>query len=336
MDYKELIKKYWFVALIGVLLIVFIGVYAMDAYKNRELTVQSKDVDGKSAVYSVDGEYVLADDFFNSLYQVNGLSSEFTAFQRAVLNSAYETTDDMNTLATSNAAYAYQQYGEPYIVSILQSMGYTNGSDDLVDYYIDSQKSNLLTSDYLKAHEAEYITPYQTENDGRVIYHILVKVADVASETDADGNTTYTANPTEEESKKLQDILEALKTKPFQEVAAEYSDDSSAQSGGYIGYIGKANGTNYYPVFTEASMKLANDEVSEPITSQAGYHIIWNAGSSTETLLNDNSFLTLLLQDNPTISLRSVMDKAKELNYEIVDETLSNMIKAQLESGETE
>ena len=61
MDYKELLKKYWFVGVVAIVLLVFVGVYAADAYKNRELTVTAKDVDGKSAVYSVDGEYVLFD-----------------------------------------------------------------------------------------------------------------------------------------------------------------------------------------------------------------------------------------------------------------------------------
>ena len=336
MDYKELIKKYWFVGLIGILLIVFIGVYAKDAYDNRELTVPSKQVDGKYAVYSVDGEYKMADDFYDSLFKMNGLNCEFTAFQRQVLNASYETTDEMNTLATSNASYAYAQYGEEYIVSTLQTLGYVNGSDDLVNYYIDMQKNSLLTADYLKANESEFVTPYQQENGGRIIYHILVKVADVTTETDADGNTICTANPTEEETKKLNDVLEALKTKPFQEVAAEFSEDSSAQNGGYIGYVSKQSASNYVAPFSNAALELGNDAVSDPITSQYGYHIIWNDGSSTDTLLQDNSFLQELLNANPNITIKSVMAKADELGFEIIDESLSNMIKAQLESGETE
>ena len=47
MDAKELLKKYWFIGVIGIALLVFIGVYAADAYKNREITVNTKQVDGK-------------------------------------------------------------------------------------------------------------------------------------------------------------------------------------------------------------------------------------------------------------------------------------------------
>lgn len=336
MDYKELLKKYWFVCVVGIALIAFVGVYAADAYNHRELTVGNKQIDGKYVVYSVDGENVFADDFYDSLYTQTGLSSEFTAYQRAILNSAYETTEDMETLAANYSSYYYQQYGEEYLISQLQSMGYVNGSQDLNNYFIDTQKSELLVKDYLKANETEILTPFIQENDPRVIYHILVKVADIETITDEDGKQTYKANPTEEETKKLNDILEALKTTPFQEVAMQYSDDTSGQAGGYIGCISNLNGSNYYPVFTEASMKLKNDEVSDVVTSSAGYHIIWNAGNSVDTLLNDSEFITELQNLYPTIQIKAVTEKATELGFEIVDQKLQSLIDAQLESGDAE
>lgn len=336
MDYKELLKKYWFVCLVGVVLVAFIGVYAADAYKNRELTVASKQIDGKYIVYSVDGENVFADDFYDSLYTQNGLNSEFTAYERAILNAAYETTEDMETLAANYSSYYYQQYGEEYLISQLQSMGYVNGTQDLNNYFIDTQKSELLVKDYLKQHEDDILTPFIEENDPRVIYHILVKVADIETITNDDGTESYKANPTEEETKKLNDILEALKTTPFEEVAMQMSDDTSAQVGGYIGCISNLNGSNYYPVFTEASMKLENDQVSDVVTSSAGYHIIWNAGSSVETLLNDSEFITEVQNQNSNIQIKAVSDKAEELGFEIVDQKLKSLIDAQLESGDAE
>lgn len=335
MDYKELLKKYWFVGVVAVVLLVFVGVYAADAYKNRELTVAAKDVDGKSAVYSVDGEYVFADDFYNSLYNQSGLNAEFIAYQRAVFSKAYETTDDMNTIASNYASYMYQQYGKEYVDSQLAAMGYVNGSDDLINYYIDAQKRDLLVKDYCLANVDQIVTPYIEENDPRVIYHILVKVEDVTSSTDADGNTVYTANPTQEETNKLNGALEALKTKSFQDVASEYSDDSSATYGGYIGLIDK-NTTQYVQEFKDASMALKADEVSEPVLSQYGYHIIWNAGQSVDTLLNEPDFLSQLETINPTIAIKAITEKAEALGFEIVDENLKTFINAQLESGDAQ
>lgn len=336
MDYKELLKKYWFVGLIAIVLIAFVGIYSVDAYKNRELTVSSKQVDGQYAVYSVDGEYVFADDFYDSLYTTSGLNCEFIQFQRVILGKAYETTEDMESIASNYAAYMIQTYGEEYIETSLQQMGYTNGSSDLTNYYVDSQKRNLLISDYVKANEERILTPYVEENDPRMIYHILIMVDDITSEVGEDGSTVYTANPTDEEKAKLTEVLEALKTKSFQEVAQQYSDDSSSQQGGLIGVISKANSSNYYPIFSETSLALDNDAVSDVITSQAGYHIIWNAGNSTDTLLEDTNFLAELENSNTSIGIEAVMSKADELGYEIVDEQLLAMVNAQLESGEAE
>lgn len=337
MDYKELLKKYWFVGIIGIVLVVFVGVYAVDAFKSRELTVNAKDVDGKSAVYSVDGDYVFADDFYDSLYKQNGLNCELVAYQRAVLSKAYETSEDMKALATNYAAYIYQQYGQDTLDDELTSMGYTNGSDDLVDYYIDSQKRDLLVEDYCKANESTYVAPYIEENDPRIIYHILVKIDknNITETEDADGNTSYTANPSQEETNKLNTILEELKSRPFQEVAKEYSDDTSAETGGYIGLVTK-NTTSYVKEFQDASMALKSDEVSEPVLTEYGYHIIWNAGQSKETLYTDPSFFKEIENANPTLGIKAITDKANELGFEILDANFKSYISAQLESGETE
>lgn len=332
MNYKDLFKKYWFVGLIGIVLIVFIGIYAVDAYNNRELTVSSKQVDGKYVVYSVDGDNVYADDFYNSLFTSNGLNCEFIQFEREIFNKAYETTEEMSTLASNYASYMFQQYGEEYISDQLKQMGYIDGTSDLIQYYIDSQKSELLVADYIKANKDDVFTSYAQDNSPRMIYHILVKVADISSETAEDGSTVYTANPTAEEQEKLNKILEALKTKAFEEVAKEYSDDTSGQQGGMIGVISNANASNYYPIFSETSLTLSDDEVSEVITSQAGYHIIWNAGSSLDILLLDSNFIYDLQDSMPALNIKAIMAKANELGYEIVDKDLLAMVNAQLES----
>ena len=62
MDKKELLKKYWFIGVIAIALLVFVGIYAADAYKNREIVVNNKQTDGKYVAYTLDGEPVFADD----------------------------------------------------------------------------------------------------------------------------------------------------------------------------------------------------------------------------------------------------------------------------------
>lgn len=330
MDYKELLKKYWFVGLIGIVLIVFVGIYAVDAINNREPVVGEKQVDGKYAVYSVDGEYTFADEFYDSLYKQSGLNYAFTAYKKAIVNKAYETTDEMNELASYNASAIYQQYGEDYVVSVLEQNGYVDGVDDLKNFIIDQNKEQLLVKDYIKANQDKYVKSYVEENDPRIIYHILVKVADITTATDENGNETYTANPTDEENAKLSQVLEALKTQSFEEVAMQYSDDGSASNGGYIGYISKANASNFFPVFANKAMEMKNDDVSDVIVSQAGYHILWNAGNSTETLLNDSSFIDEIINIKPTASVNAYTEKGTEYGIEIVDKDLKKLFDSMI------
>lgn len=332
MKFSEILKKYWFVGVIGILLIVFIGIYGADAYKNREIVVSNKEVDGKYVVYSVDGKDIIADDFYNTLYDKNGLSCAFVQFQRAVLDNAIETTDDMKEIATNYAAYIYQTYGEDYVLDQLQQMGYVNGTDDLIQYYIDSQKQTMLVNEYLTANSDTYLKPFIEENDPRVIYHILVKVADITETKDADGNSVFTANPTTEEKVKLDAVLKGLETKSFEDVAVELSDDSSGKNGGYIGYIGNDNYNNYYQIFSKTAMQLKNDEVSDVITSQAGYHILWNAGNSIDVLLQDSNFMQTITEKYPNLTIKAVMEKADLTGFEIVDSSLKELIQSQLES----
>ena len=333
MKMKDILKTYWFVGIIAVLLVVFIGAYEIDAIKTAETKVQAKQIDGQYVVYSVDGQNKFADEFYDSLYKENGANCALMAYQRAILNKTYETTSEMKTIAGTWAANAYQYYGEAFLNDQLVAMGYTNGIDDAVDYYIDAQKQDLLIKDYLKEHFDEYVPAYQEQYNGRIIYHILVKVADVTTSTDEDGNTIYTPNPTEEEAKKLQDVLKALETEDFKQVAFDYSDDGSASTYGYIGFISENNKAQYYVPFANKSMELKENEVSDVVNSTAGYHIILNDGTDKDVLLEDANFLSEIENTNPTISVKAITAKAEELGYEIVDEDLKALVDAQLNQG---
>ena len=334
MDKKELFKKYWFVGVIALALLVFIGIYAADAYKNREIVVNNKQTDGKYVAYTLDGEPVFADDLYTSLYETGGISQAIVAYERAVFAQGYETTTEMDSIASSSAASILSQYSEDYILESLQAMGYTGGIDDLKQYYIDAQKQELLLKDHIVANADEYITPMLGTN-GRLIYHILV-LCDTTEVLDEDGNVIgYEANPTDEQKQKIQTIQNALadENNTFDYVAYMYSDDGSSQNGGYIGVINEENRSMYDFVFADTALSLADGEVSEPIVSQFGYHIIRNAGMTSDVLLDDYYFMADLENNYPSMTLKAIMDKGEELGFEIKNEDLKQMIANQLEEN---
>ena len=334
MDKKELIKKYWFIGVVAVVLLAFVGIYAADAYKNREVIVNNKQVDGKYVAYSLDGEPVYADDLYASLYEKNGVSQAVVAFERAIFNQGYETTDEMNTNATNSAASILSRYSEDYVLESLNAMGYTGGIDDLKQYYIDAQKQELLIKDYVAANADTYLKDSIGTN-GRLIYHILVK-CDTTPVTDENDNIIgYEANPTDEQKEKLTQIQDALadENNSFEYVAYTYSEDSSSSNGGYIGMINEENKDMYDQFFAETSLKLNEGEVSEPIVSQFGYHIIKNVAMTNEALLNDYYYLASLESTYPTMAIKAIMEKGTELGFEIKDEDLKAQIEAQLEEN---
>ncbi len=331
MDKKELLKKYWFVGIVGLLLLAFIGMYCYDAYQNREILVSNKQTDGKYVAYELDGEPVYADDLYDTLYSAGGFSQAVLAYERAIFEAAYETTDEMKNLAANSASYILSYNSEADILDGLRQMGYTGGIDDLTQYYIDAQKQELMIKDYVIAHADDLLTP-EIGTNGRLIYHILVK-CDVTEVTDEDGNVIgYEANPTDEQKEKLSQIENALNdgTSSFENIAYQYSEDGSSSDGGYIGILNEENRENYDFVFADTALSLADGEISQPVVSQFGYHIIKNAGVSAEAILNDYYFLSDLENNNPELALKAVMEKADELGFEIKNEDLLNQIKSQL------
>ncbi|OAS87078.1 MULTISPECIES: peptidylprolyl isomerase [Metabacillus] len=57
----------------------------------------------------------------------------------------------------------------------------------------------------------------------------------------------------------------------FAELAKEYSTDGSAESGGDLGFFGEGS---MVAEFEEAAFSLEVDEISEPVKTEHGYHII--------------------------------------------------------------
>lgn len=74
---------------------------------------------------------------------------------------------------------------------------------------------------------------------------------------------------TEEEAQDVMDRLDAGES--FEEVAAEVSIDSTAYRGGDLGWFGEGS---MIPEFEQAAFALQPGEISQPVQSQFGWHII--------------------------------------------------------------
>ncbi len=145
----------------------------------------------------------------------------------------------------------YQSHQEAYKTPEQASIEYVELSLD------DISKKIEVTDDKLHAYYEEQKDQYSTP-ERRKISHILFAVN---SKTD---DKTALA--------KAQKAAEDLKTKDFAALAGEISDDKpSAKKGGDLGLL--IAGAMDKP-FEEAASKLKLNEVSKPVKSSAGYHLI--------------------------------------------------------------
>jgi len=88
--------------------------------------------------------------------------------------------------------------------------------------------------------------------------HILIKLSEVVSESDA--------------KHRMDDIKERLDNGAnFADLARQYSEDGSASSGGDLGWL---NPGDTLPEFEKAMNELKDNEISQPIRTPFGWHII--------------------------------------------------------------
>ena len=75
-----------------------------------------------------------------------------------------------------------------------------------------------------------------------------------------------------EQEYEAKDLLAKLKDgKPFEELAQKFSKCPSSEDGGDLGYFGKGM---MVPEFEVAAFALKKDEISTPVRTQFGYHLI--------------------------------------------------------------
>jgi len=88
--------------------------------------------------------------------------------------------------------------------------------------------------------------------------HILIKLSEVVSESDA--------------KHRMDDIKERLDNGgSFADLARQYSEDGSASNGGDLGWL---NPGDTVPEFEKAMAEMKDNEISQPIRTPFGWHII--------------------------------------------------------------
>ncbi|WP_453990624.1 peptidylprolyl isomerase [Bacillus nitroreducens] len=182
----------------------------------------------------------------------------------------------------------------------------------------------LLKSDMLK--EKAALEEVEVK-EGEVVKasHILAKFSD-------NPNEEVTEEQKAEAKKKIDEVKAKLDSgEKFEDVAKEFSDDSTAQNGGDLGWFGKGR---MVPEFEETAFSLKEGEVSDIVESQFGYHIIKVTGTTEgfedmEQEKKDEIRRALLQADQSGATLQSALDKAIEnADVKVKDKDFKDLFKA--------
>lgn len=151
--------------------------------------------------------------------------------------------------------------------------------------------------------ELEYL--YQTKNV--TASHILIPFDEEDAESE-DGKTA------EDKIKEVMDKLNA--GEDFAEVAKEYSQDpGTAENGGDLGVL---DPNQLVPEFSKAAFKLKEGEISEPVESDFGYHII------LVTKVEDKEDVKPLDEIREDIEMEA---KVRKMDQETIQAELDKLIK---------
>ncbi|WP_050179649.1 peptidylprolyl isomerase [Domibacillus robiginosus] len=167
--------------------------------------------------------------------------------QKKVLAEKYEVTDEEVEAKIKDLK---KELGDQYETALSQSGMDEEGLKEYLKLEILREKAAFADVKVTDKELKEFYNTWQPEIN---VSHILVA-----------------------DEKKAAEVKQKLaKGSKFEDLAKEYSSDTaSAEKGGSLGWIDNSARGQFVPEFTAALSKLKVNQVSAPVKTQFGYHII--------------------------------------------------------------
>ena len=206
--------------------------------------------------------------------------------------------------------------------SALTQSGYKD-IDAFKDSVVQSLQYSEFLKKYVKANFDEVFDDYYKMEAPRKMSLIKVTMSDPA-------------NPTDEEKAKLEEIQSLLKTdKSFEDIASQYSDDTTKSAKGNIGIVDSTAKLKdiYGEEVEKAALTLEQGKITAPIQGSGGYYILKCTTTDKETIKKELKTIDvdspLLVYDTylvylvfNTYDIKYGDDSVKETIQKIVDENL--------------
>lgn len=308
----DILRNNWFVVLIALIIIGFIGYFVYDTNKDN---VSGKTVNNEQIVASIDGDDISANDVYDEATPYDG-STIYNMYKNAVVNQSIKTTkslkSDAKTLESTikqNASSQSDDY-ESTLTTELAKYGYSS-YDQLNDYCLTSVKEKEMNKRYIKKHY-NAVKKAWIEKNPRTVSIIKMEVSDADNLTDT-------------ETKKKNNIDKALSKESFADVAKAFSEDSNtANKKGFAGYIDSDSADT---TSSDSSSTVPSDVVTQALTMKKGETSDWitvtdSSGTSLyKVYINQTDDAKIFNAKSETVAnqaLYAILNSDSSLSYKIL------------------
>ena len=267
------------------------------------LVACSSDKDDSDDVVETKSGNITKDEFYNKLKDEAGEGVLQQMVLVKVLEGKYEASDEE---VDSRIDSLKDEIGEQFDMW-MQQQGFED-EDDLRDQIYPAVLQEKALMEEVDITDEELKEEYESRKTEIKAQHILV-------------DDEETANEVKEKIDNGED---------FAELAEEYSTDGSAENGGDLGYFSKGD---MVPAFEQAAFDMEVDEVSDPVQSQHGFHIIKvndirdkEDFGSFEDMKDEiqSDVLNEKLNEDPSIAQNKMSELLKEAEIDIKVEGLED------------
>ncbi|HLQ70665.1 MAG TPA: peptidylprolyl isomerase [Bacillota bacterium] len=268
------------------------------------LAACSSDEDDSDAVVETKSGNITKDEFYNKLKDEAGEDILQQMVLVKVLEGKYEASDEE---VDDRIDSIKDEVGDQFDMW-MQQQGFED-EDELRDQIYPAVLQEKALMEEVDITDEELKEEYEAKKTEIKAQHILV-------------DDEETANEVKEKIDNGED---------FAELAKEYStDEGSAENGGDLGYFSRGD---MVPAFEEKAFDMEVDEVSDPVQSQHGFHIIKvndirdkEDFDSFEDMKDEihSDLLNKKLNEDPSIAQNKMSELLKEADIDIKVEGLED------------
>lgn len=257
----------------------------------------------KDVVVKVNDKEITKDEFYNKMKDSVGEATLKDMIDETVLSSKYKVTDKEVNDEIDYLKNLYNYKNDDDFLLALQSQGIKN-----LDEFKKQIRSNLLrfkaTTDGMKVTDKELKAEYENRKEQIKASHILVDT----------------------EEKALDIIKKINEGQKFEDLAkSNSSDTASAVNGGDLGYFEKGR---MVKEFEDVAFSLKVGEISKPVKSQYGYHIIKVTDKKIATYKEMKPKLERELLMKQALPIDTVLDELyKKAKIDIKDKKFKSILE---------